>query len=129
MKNIRSSDTKKILVIDDDPSIVEVIKLILEDEQFEVATIPNDQSIKEFLSTIKPDLVLLDVWIGGQDGREIVQFIRSEPHLIGVPIIMVSAKNDLRTVAESVHADDYLAKPFDIKELCSKINALLQHSR
>lgn len=116
---------KTVLVVDDDPSIVEVIHIILEDEGYQVLEVKHDQDIEQVIAETQPDLILLDIWIWGKDGRDIAQFVRNTKQLAETPIIMISAKNDLSDIAQTSGADEFLSKPFDIDELTTKVSKLM----
>ena len=118
---------KRIIVADDDPAIVDSIAYILEDEGYIVEkTLDGGKVNKMFKS--KPDLLLLDVWMSGQDGREICKLLKSQPETKNVPIIMVSANKDTEKIAREIGADDFLGKPFDIEDLLGKVKKQLQKS-
>ena len=113
-------DKKKILVADDDPAIVDAIKLMLELYDYEVSTTVDGETIfkmeKEY-----PDLLLLDIWMSGQDGREICKFLKNNPLTKHIPIIMISASRDIIQSAKDAGADDFIAKPFQMDELLQKV--------
>ncbi len=112
--------TKKILVADDDPAILDSIKLILEFEEYEVDTTVNGETIfkmeKEY-----PDLLLLDIWMSGQDGRDICKYLKNNPTTTHIPIIMISASREIMQSAKKAGADDFIAKPFQMKDLLHKV--------
>lgn len=112
--------SKKILIADDDPAIVDSIKMMLELEGYEVKTTTNGETVYK-MEKEYPDLLLLDIWMSGQDGREICKFLKKEPHTKRIPIIMVSASRDVKEVAKEAGADDFLEKPFEREELLKKI--------
>lgn len=108
---------KKILIIDDDLPILEVMKIILEDSNYQIETISNPVSIHKTIEKYMPDLVLVDIWISGVHGREVVKIIRENKKTAHIPVIMVSANNETKKIAEQIQANDFLAKPFDIEDL------------
>jgi CheY-like chemotaxis protein len=107
---------KKILVVDDDVAILEVLELVLEEEGYEVLT---DTGYKSFglAQAHQPDVVLLDIWMRGLDGREISQQIKTEPNLTGAAIILMSAHSHSHGVVEEAQADAFIEKPFEIDAL------------
>lgn len=111
---------KKILVADDDPAICDSIKMMLELEGFEVDTTVNGQTIYKMEKDF-PDLLLLDIWMSGQDGREICKYLKKEELTRHIPIIMVSASRDVRKSAQDSGADDFIEKPFEQEDLLKKI--------
>ena len=117
----------KILLVDDDPNIRQLVRLYLEKEGFDVTEADRgDTALKEFKAA-PPNLMLLDVMLPGMDGREILSKIRK---LSRTPVIMLTAKGetDDRIHALDGGADDYIVKPFDSKELFARIRAVLRRS-
>lgn len=119
---------QRILIVDDDNDIAELISLYLTKECFEIA-IANDgeEAISKFQS-FSPDLVILDLMLPGKDGYQICREIRN---LSDVPIIMLSAKTETfdKVLGLELGADDYVIKPFDAKELVARVHAQLRRSR
>lgn len=111
---------KKVLVADDDPSILDVITLILEDAGYDVETtvgVDTEKRIREY----KPDLILLDIWMSGMDGRTICKDLKAKKTTKHIPIVMISANKDTEKIAEKAGADGFLAKPFEMKRLLSVV--------
>ncbi|WP_276088185.1 response regulator [Pedobacter sp. JY14-1] len=116
----------KILAIDDDRAIVEIIGMVLEEEGFEVATLTDGAKVFETLGDFRPDLVLLDVMLGGLDGREICGRIKMDERYSGIPVIMISASHDLQHTLKLPNAPQaFIAKPFDINNLVNVVKAQL----
>lgn len=118
-------DNNTILVIDDDRNILAIIELYLKKAGFQVVTCDNgNQALAAFHET-KPTLVVLDIMLPGRDGWEILHDIRMEGD---TPVIMLTAKGNLtdRVQGLELGADDYIAKPFDAKELIARIKAVLR---
>lgn len=116
---------KTVLVADDDPAIVDAIQIMLEDEGYCVYTSLGNNSV-HMIKKIKPDIVLLDIWMSGQDGREIAKLLKNHPLTRTIPIIMISASRDIHQSALSSGADDFLEKPFEISNLLTLINKHLK---
>ena len=116
---------KRILVADDDPSICDSIKMMLELEGYEVDTTVDGETIykmeKEF-----PDLLLLDIWMSGQDGRDICKYLKKEAHTKHIPIIMISASRDVKKSAAEAGADGFMEKPFEQEDLLEKIGKFVK---
>jgi DNA-binding response OmpR family regulator len=113
---------KKIVVLDDDEAILAAIKYTLESEGHVV--IPLTRNGRGLLNQIKkgpPDLIILDVLLSGQDGRDICKKLKSEKTTRGIPVIMISAHPDAEESARKAGADDFLEKPFDIDDLLSAV--------
>ncbi len=113
---------KKILVVDDAVDIVEIIEMILDLEGYEVHSIYHGYQLTEEVKNCEPDLILLDIMLGNQDGRELCKMLKSGFDTKHIPIIMISATHDIGTLAaKSCPADDFIAKPFDIDCLIKKV--------
>jgi CheY-like chemotaxis protein len=117
---MKKSNPKKILVADDDPAIVESTTLILEEFGYEVDSTVNGATIYK-MEKEYPDLLLLDIWMSGQDGREICKYLKKKELTKNIPIIMISASSDIAQSAKESGADDFLAKPFDMDDLLAKV--------
>ena len=114
------NNKKKILAADDDPAILEVLTFMLEDAGYEVQTTVNgqtEQMVHEFL----PNLILLDIWMAGSDGRIICKSLKHQKLTRHIPIIMISANKDTKKIAKEVGADDFMAKPFEMDDLLAKV--------
>jgi DNA-binding response OmpR family regulator len=111
---------KKILIADDDPAILESLQMILEMEGYEVHATPFGERVEK-MSKEHPDLMFLDIWMSGVDGRNICKKIKSGRSTKEIPVIMISATHDVKKSAYDSGADDFIAKPFQLKELLSKV--------
>ena len=112
----------KVLVVDDDAALAEMLTIVLRNEGFDTLVCETgDQAMSDF-HEYKPDLVLLDLMLPGKDGIDVCREIRAES---GVPIVMLTAKNDTIDVVVGLEsgADDYIVKPFKPKELVARIRA------
>lgn len=118
---------KKILVADDDPAIVDALQLMLEDAGYDVETTVNGESVKDICVDC-PDLLLLDIWMSGIDGRDVCKFIKTQDLTKDIPVIMISANKDTAKIAREAGADDFLAKPFDMDELLGKIEKYIHNN-
>lgn len=107
---------KKILIADDDRDIVDAMKVILENEGFEVIITQHAQDVLS-LCYQHPDLVFIDIWMSGEAGDEVCKQIKSQDQLKDIPIIIFSANNDTRQIAMDSGADGFLLKPFDLNDL------------
>jgi len=115
----------RILVVDDDLALAEMIGIVLRSEGFEPHFCGDGSAAVEAFRTTEPDLVLLDLMLPGMDGIEVCARIREES---GVPIIMLTAKSDTTDVVKGLEsgADDYVVKPFNPKELVARIRTRLR---
>jgi len=121
--------TKKILIAEDDKAIVEVIKIILETEGYKTFSTDDGVTVVDLIKNEKPDLVLLDIWLSGEDGGKIARIVKSDKEISDVPILLVSASQDTRRVAEEAGADGFLLKPFDIDELLQVVRKHLEKNK
>jgi DNA-binding response OmpR family regulator len=120
MENVVANQRqKKILVVDDDPGILEAVQTMLEFEGYEVLTTTDWSKLGRMFDE-KTGILLLDVLLSGQDGREICKSLKKHNDL-NVPIILFSASYDVRQSAREAGADDFIAKPFEMDELIGKI--------
>jgi two-component system response regulator MtrA len=112
----------RVLVVDDDASLAEMLMIVLRQEGFEGRICPRGDLALEAFHDFRPDLVLLDVMLPGKDGIDVCKEIRAES---GVPIVMLTAKSDTIDVVVGLEsgADDYVVKPFKPKELVARIRA------
>ena len=117
----------KIMVVDDDVNICELLRLYLEKEGYDTVVMPDGVAALEAFDTAKPDLILLDVMMPRLDGWQVCREIRKKSQC---PIIMLTAKGELfdRVLGLELGADDYVVKPFEAKEVMARIKAVLRRS-
>jgi DNA-binding response OmpR family regulator len=115
----------KILIVDDEPKIIEVVKAYLENEGFQVASAPNGQQALEQAAALKPDLIILDLNLPDKDGLEVCRSIRKSSN---VPIIMLTGRGEEvdKIVGLEIGADDYVTKPFSAREIVARVRAVLR---
>ncbi len=118
----------RIVVVEDEPDIAEVIAYNLRRESFEVFTAPDGERGLDLVRQHLPELVLLDLMLPGMDGLEVCRQLKDDPQTSAIPIIMVTAKGDESDVVKGLDlgADDYVAKPFGSRELVARVRALLR---
>ena len=116
---------QKILIVDDDTNIAELISLYLTKECYETKMVYDGESALKELSTFQPNLILLDLMLPGMDGYQVCREVRTKSQ---VPIIMLSAKGEVfdKVLGLELGADDYIVKPFDTKELVARVKANLR---
>jgi DNA-binding response OmpR family regulator len=114
---------KKILVVDDDPDILDALQFMLEDAGYEVKTTEKGEYAENLRVTNGglPDVIILDVLLSGKDGWLICQKLKSQEETKRIPVIMISAHPNAKYSVSAVGADDFMAKPFDMDELLAKI--------
>ena len=119
------SRQKKILVVDDEPDILEFLQIIFEEAGYHVDTTEKGDYLEKLKNGPLPDLVLLDMLLSGRDGREIVKQLKSRDSTKHIPVIMFSAHPSAEKTALAAGADDFVEKPFDIETLLEKIQRLI----
>ncbi|MDD6346224.1 MAG: response regulator transcription factor [Oscillospiraceae bacterium] len=114
---------EKILIVDDDKNICDVLRLYLEKEGYAVILSHDGNEAVVKFNALKPDLVLLDIMLPGMDGLQVCREIRKKS---SVPIIMITAKGETidKVIGLEIGGDDYIVKPFDAKEVIARINAI-----
>ena len=119
------ADKQKILIVDDDANIAELISLYLTKECFDTQIAGDGESALKIFKDFAPDLILLDLMLPGIDGYEVCRELRK---ISKVPIIMLSAKGEVfdKVLGLELGADDYIIKPFDSKELVARVKAVLR---
>lgn len=115
----------KILVVDDDVDILSVMEILLSMKGFEVQVTSKGENTFPKIESFKPDLILLDVLISGHDGRVICKQLKSNESTRHIPVIMFSAHPGAAATIADYGANDFIAKPFDVKNLMQKVNAQL----
>ena len=124
-----TSQRQKILVVDDDLRLRDLLKRYLGEQGFAVDTVPDAGAMDRQMQRMRYDLVVLDLMLPGEDGLAICRRLRANAN--DVPVVMLTAKGDDvdRIVGLEMGADDYLAKPFNPRELVARINAVLRRQR
>ena len=120
----------RILVVDDDPAIREMIGLALERDGFDIMEADNAAAARQAIEKESPDLVLLDWMLPGQSGLEFARSLREDADHGQIPIIMLTARDEERDMVAALEtgADDYVSKPFSVSELVARINAVLRRT-
>lgn len=118
---------KKIFIADDDAAIVDATSMMLELMDYEVDFTLNGSEVFNSMEPI-PDLLLLDIWLSGVDGRDICKQLKANPKTKDLPILMISASREIKASALASGADDFLAKPFEMNSLLQKIENLIAKS-
>jgi two-component system, OmpR family, response regulator MtrA len=117
----------RVLVVDDDPALAEMLTIVLRGEGFDTAVVAEGTRALPALRELRPDLVLLDLMLPGINGIDVCKAIRAES---GVPIVMLTAKSDTVDIVLGLEsgADDYVVKPFKPKELVARVRARLRRT-
>lgn len=124
MDNNKGGVFVKILIVDDEPAIVDLIKINLELEGFETLYCHSGMDAVKYAQSVNPDLILLDIMLPDLDGFEVCKAIQN----LNIPIIMLTAKNDIKDKLYGLElgADDYITKPFDGRELIARVKTILR---
>ncbi|WCT12466.1 response regulator transcription factor [Mucilaginibacter jinjuensis] len=117
---------KKILIADDDPGIVDAVEMMLSFSGYDVSSTYDGRDALKLSKEQLPDLFLLDIWMSGVDGRDICRELKEKVETRQIPVLMISASNDIHNSAIDAGADDFMTKPFDMQQLIDKIDSLLK---
>lgn len=132
-ESIRSSlqSNKRVLIVDDDPQIVRLVRSYLEREGFQVEAADDGNQALDYIRGHRPDLVVLDLMLPGRDGLSITQQMRATPALANIPILMLTARvEDIdRILGLEMGADDYVTKPFNPREVVARVKAILRRGQ
>jgi DNA-binding response OmpR family regulator len=122
--------TSKVLIVEDEQGIVELLKARLEPEGFQVVAAYNGQEGLRAVTEARPDLIILDLTLPGLDGIELCRRIRRQPETARLPILVLSGKSEEidKVVLLELGADDYVTKPFNTKELVARVKTLLRRA-
>lgn len=128
MPPLQTSSTKNIVIVDDEPDIVELVSLHLEKAGFKVKTFNEAEGLFNYLKNNVPDLVVLDLMLPDADGFEICKYLKKEEKFSTIPVIMLTARSDEmdKILGLELGADDYVTKPFSPRELVARVKAVLR---
>jgi DNA-binding response OmpR family regulator len=121
---------ERILVVEDESAIVDIVCRALKRHGYETESASDGDTALDMASTLRPDLVILDLMLPKMDGWEVCRRLRSMPEVAATPVIMLTARRDERDVVEGLElgADDYMKKPFSLAELVARVRALLRRT-
>ena len=117
----------KILIVDDDPSILDAMEVALNLEGYEVESTTKGEETFSKIDSFSPDLVLMDVYLSGIDGRDICKKIKSNHKTSKLPVVIFSADKSMKQVFRECDANDFIGKPFKMDELYDKIKNQTSH--
>ncbi len=122
---------KRILVVDDEPDIVALIRLKLMREGFEVLEAHNGEAAIKMVASSKPDLIILDVMMPGMSGWEVNEKLKANPEYWDIPVIMLTALNEFDEQLKSFQAEvrDYITKPFNFDEFIKSVKRVLSEKK
>lgn len=105
---------KCILIYDDDIETLNVCKVILQNKNYRVETFANCENIVDDIISVKPDVILMDLWIPKIGGENAISLMRDDVSMSHIPVILFSANDDIEKISRKIKANGYLKKPFDI---------------
>ena len=117
---------RKVLIIENDPDIRDIVDYILAEEGFTTLTIPEPETMQHILQ-FAPDVILIDEFINSKPGHRLCLKIKNTPLLNKIPVIVLSTANDIELIATECQANDYVRKPFDVKEMVEKVVRVVGH--
>jgi DNA-binding response OmpR family regulator len=122
--------SKRIIVVDDDKEIREIVTFVLNRQGFEVAVASNGQQLQQLLAQLIPDLIILDVMMPGENGYHIFSSLRNNPHTQHIPIVIMTAhvEDIYERISVDLGAAEHMTKPFHPFDLVERVKALLQTS-
>jgi DNA-binding response OmpR family regulator len=112
---------KKVLIIDDDPDILDAVQLILSSGGYDSESSTKGDKTCQFVRDYKPDLIILDVLLSGNDGRKICRTLKSDLITTSIPIIMISAHPSAEASSKACGADSFIPKPFSVADLLNEV--------
>ncbi|MBB6107602.1 Response regulator receiver domain-containing protein [Mucilaginibacter lappiensis] len=117
---------KKILILDDNADILDMLSILLIDSGYQVHALSSGEKVFEIIKKFHPDLVLMDVMLANMDGRVICREIKTNTETDSIPVILISGTHDLaKSLNQQGAPNDFIAKPFDIQNLLAKIERQL----
>jgi CheY-like chemotaxis protein len=114
-----------ILVVDDDPAILDLIAQVLLEEGYEVLAVSNGQTAVDLARKLRPHLILLDLMMPEMNGWQVTAVLKADPQTRAIPILLLSARRDMARTANELGVTAYLEKPFDLDDLLSRVKRIL----
>ncbi|MEO3406585.1 response regulator [Mucilaginibacter sp. CAU 1740] len=119
---------RRILAVDDDKDILDIIRYILEESGYEVDVLADGAKLFDHVKNYTPDLILLDIMLGNLDGRELCRKLKEGNDTKAIPVILVSASHNPGKLGQEGAPNDFIAKPFDIDDLLGSISRQLNNA-
>jgi CheY-like chemotaxis protein len=116
---------KKILICDDDEGILEMLEMVLEDSGYTIIPERNSLNLYTLIEKEQPDLLLLDLWMPVLSGDQVLRTLKNNPDTKNMPVIVISASTEGQRIAADAGANEFVAKPFDVAKLITKVQTLL----
>lgn len=118
-------NSKKIIIVDDDTAILGSLSMILDFEGFTVCACERGSEILPYLESVsRPDVIVLDIWLSGEDGRDICKQLKANESTKNIPVVMMSAARDLEITAYDSGATAFIAKPFEMEKVVDTLYQL-----
>jgi DNA-binding response OmpR family regulator len=117
---------RKILIIENDADIRDIVDYILMEEGFTTLSIPEPETLEHILQ-FKPNVILIDEFINSKPGHRLCLKIKNTQPLNHIPVIVLSTANDIELIATECQANDYISKPFEVKDMVEKVVKVLEH--
>ena len=121
-----SKVSNRILLVDDDPDIGIMIKIMLEYHGYSVVAIERGEKAESLIRTDQFELLIMDMLLSGMNGTEICARLKQDPSLSHIPVIMISAHPNAKEICLDAGAEDFISKPFDMKDLLSRVSRFVQ---
>jgi DNA-binding response OmpR family regulator len=118
----------KILICDDDEGILDLVDMVLSEEGFDTVAEINSLNLSARIEREKPDVLVLDLWMPVLSGDQILRALRQQTATHNLPVLVISASSDGKTIAMNAGANDYLPKPFDLDQLVKRVKLLAVHN-
>jgi DNA-binding response OmpR family regulator len=122
------NEARRIFIADDDRDILDILKLMLQTRGYRVLVSNNGSELFEYAPEELPDLVMLDIWMSGIDGRDICARLKNNENTKNIPVLFISANSNLQAIAKEYGAEGFIAKPFDMEILLNKVHDMLELS-
>ncbi|RYF26710.1 MAG: response regulator [Flavobacteriales bacterium] len=122
-------NSKRVVVFDDDQDLLTIFSFLFEDVGCIVESFQDCDEVVAKVRQAKPDLILMDNWIPSSGGEVAVKLIKAEPDLKHIPVIYISANNDVKDIATRAGADSFMPKPFEFDDLLAMATALVNQSK
>lgn len=120
-----NQDAKKIFIADDEVDILDILQLMLKTHGYEVTATTNPDIIFDYSQNELPDIILLDIWMSGIDGRDVCKKLKQTSLTKDIPVIFISANSNIVEITAACKADGYIAKPFEMSHLLKTIRTSL----
>jgi CheY-like chemotaxis protein len=117
-----------ILVVDDDTDLLELMTLVLEKSRYKVTALPDGEKVLNVVKDVQPDIILMDIYLGNIDGRDISKRLKTSDQFRSIPIILYSAGNIASHTIQDSLADTFIPKPFNNSDILEKLQSFHPHS-